>query len=295
MPRTEDAPPSPIGRLLAGGLGCVGALVLGGVLVLAIIYARIRGSAPYQEALQFAAHDQALATVIGAPTSVRWTPTTTRLSRVGEDWRVQLRFLAKGERGETIFAVDCTREGDVWAPCTFVLQRDGQWVTPDRALPHADDPERRALDVLAAVSEAQALYDATRYADAATRLDPVIDADPTRADALRLRGRCRAQMGDDIGAAVDLEAVVRLTPGDAEAWKTLAWVRLHAAQDYEAITALNRYLALEPRDARALNDRANARVRIGEMSEALVDAKVSCDIGYEGGCVTLDRLQRARR
>ena len=287
-------PSTPVGRLFLAGMGCVGVLALGTILAVAVGYARIRGSAPYQEALQFAQHEESLAAVIGPATSIRWLPGSTRVHRTGADWSAELHFAASGERGTTEFVASCDREGALWQPCSFLLRRDGAWVAPTEAALPSTNPEQSALGTQTSLVRAQSLYDAERYRDAAAELDPVLEADPTHAGALKLRGRARAQTGDDVGATTDLEAAARLTPGDAETWRTLAWVRLHSGQDYEAISALNQYLALEPRDAKATNDRANAYMRIGELARALVDAKAACEAGYEGGCVTWERLRRLR-
>ncbi|MBP6715939.1 MAG: tetratricopeptide repeat protein, partial [Acidobacteria bacterium] len=123
----------------------------------------------------------------------------------------------------------------------------------------------------ALVTEAQGLYDAGKYADAAKAFDAVIAADPSSAAAFAGRGLSRYGLGDRAGALADFEQALRVDPNHADAYRGRSMVR-RAANDFTgALADAQRAVALAPNQYRAYLTRGLAKQKVTDNGGALFD------------------------
>jgi tetratricopeptide (TPR) repeat protein len=161
-------------------------------------------------------------------------------------------------------------------------QRDGKYeeVTAacDAAL--AILPDHPAALRLRAV----ALLELHRYPEAAESLDRYLARAagsaraPALAEAYRLRGLTRTQLGLHAGALQDYTRALEIQP-DAATHADRGWVYLAEGAPKLALADFEEALRLNPEAGDAYNGRGNARARLGQGREAVRDAEQALRLG----------------
>lgn len=104
---------------------------------------------------------------------------------------------------------------------------------------------------------------------AAALLEPLLDTEPNRADALHLLGIAQAQRGHFEASLPLLQRAATARPDDAAVHNNLGNSLVGCARDAEAVDAFDRALALQPGHAKAWCNRGGALRRLGRSSAAL--------------------------
>jgi tetratricopeptide (TPR) repeat protein len=124
------------------------------------------------------------------------------------------------------------------------------------------------------LAQAQALVNKSDYKGAVAILDTYLNAHPTDAHALVLRGDAKDDLNDHIGALIDYDAAIRVNPNYAYAYATRAGTENELGKYDAAIADATKAMALDPTEEMAYRSRAIAGIDSGKgLDTALTDAK----------------------
>ncbi len=140
------------------------------------------------------------------------------------------------------------------------------------------------------MSESPQAYDSL---DRVIRLyTEAIELNESYAEAYDNRGEAFLVKGDFSRALKDLLKAVELKPGLANAYNGLGNI-YHLERDFDqAIFYYSKAIDLSWGFAVAWTNRADAHMAKGEVSEAMWDFGVACQLGYQPACKELHVLQR---
>jgi len=110
-----------------------------------------------------------------------------------------------------------------------------------------------------------------RYNDLFNEANRAVRLDPTRSEALYLRGLARERKGEFAAAAADLEKAVRLEPAKAEYHNRLGLALQKTGRLDEALASYDKAVELAPEDAEAYGNRGALHHERGELDAALRD------------------------
>jgi serine/threonine protein kinase/tetratricopeptide (TPR) repeat protein len=138
-------------------------------------------------------------------------------------------------------------------------------------------PPRGPIDQLVVAVDAM---DAGDFAQARTRLEAAVSAEPRSAVAWYALGLCLQNLDRHDAAVGRFETCVALAPGFGPARHLRGSSLLHLGRINDALADLDRAQALEPDDLAVRVDRALARLAANELAGAEADVTAAIDGGY---------------
>jgi len=134
------------------------------------------------------------------------------------------------------------------------------------------------------LERANSLLEKGSYDQAIAEFDKVIELDPNRGDAYRMRGAANYKKGLFDQAITDLSKAITLNPKDIEAFYWRGWTRNRKKEYGQALTDLDRALELNPKDAGAYYGRAFANYAVRHHDQAISDCSKALELepGYAG-------------
>jgi tetratricopeptide (TPR) repeat protein len=181
-----------------------------------------------------------------------------------------------------------------------VVLRDGDWVVTDATLKTAEgslvlemerdgeagpDPQSEHH-----VLRGAGLINTGRVSEALKELELAVLADPHNPNAWYWRGRAWQEAGDADKALADFDKALELDPDLAGPHHGVGMVHVGKGEFEAALPHLDKYLELAPEDGMAWLDRGNAHFKLGDEGAARADASRSCELGFEPGCMALEKL-----
>jgi tetratricopeptide (TPR) repeat protein len=189
--------------------------------------------------------------------------------------RRDLRRAAELDAATPRAADDHVEVGRLW-------QADGKY---DEVVAACDAALAVVADHAAALRlRAGALLELRRYREAAASFDRYLGRGepgahaPALAEAYRLRGLTRSQLGLHEGALQDYTRALEIRP-DAATHACRGWVYLFEGAPKLALADFEEALRLDGRDGDAYSGRGNARAKLGRGREAVRDAEEALRLG----------------
>ena len=211
--------------------------------------------------------------------AIRLAPTVVDLYRTRADFFWRRGDFASARRDlHQALALDPagSRAADDHVKLGQLLQRERKYEAAVRA--YAKALELRPDHATALRLRAVAMLELRRYTEAVQALDAYLgraDAgrgSPLLAEAYRLRGLTRTQLGDREGALHDYTRSLDVQP-DAATHRYRGWVYLVSAAPELALADFKTALRLGDRTGDVYNGRGNVRAKLGRPHEAVRDAE----------------------
>jgi tetratricopeptide (TPR) repeat protein len=166
------------------------------------------------------------------------------------------------------------RAGDHFVRARLLLRRQDY----DGALDACEHALRLQADARGHRLQAEALLGLGRHADADAALDACLKFQPRDAEVLCARASVRTRLGDYAGAQTDYGRALEVAP-DAEIHTARGWTYLLTDTPRLALADFEQALKREGNHADALVGRGQARVQLGQVSQALADAREALRVG----------------
>jgi tetratricopeptide (TPR) repeat protein len=141
------------------------------------------------------------------------------------------------------------------------------------------------------LTQAQTLYDAGSYEEALSLLDVALEKHPNSLEGWLLHGRTQLKLKDNLQAIKDFSKAIGIDEKSTDAlhFRAFAYVQEHMYD--EAIADLDKLLSLDPANAKAWKLHGDCRYAQGKLQDAIADAQKSCELGYQDGCIALQRFK----
>ena len=141
----------------------------------------------------------------------------------------------------------------------------------------------RAADLLptdnvAQIKAATFLLLARRFEDAKTRIQKVLDNDPSNIDALIVHGNALAALKDLDGATKEVQEAIDLDPDRAQSYSSLAVIRLAQGDREQAKAAFEKAVSVDPQSLNARLALANFQWGVGDSAGAEQSLKKALEI-----------------
>jgi tetratricopeptide (TPR) repeat protein len=141
----------------------------------------------------------------------------------------------------------------------------------------------RAADLLPQNNDAQVraasfLMLAGQFEDARTRIQPVVDRDPTNVQAQLILGNALAGLKDMAGAVREIEEAIKLDPARGLTYSNLAVIRLAQGQKDQAKAAFEKAVEVDPKSIEAWLALANFNWSNGNPAGAETALKRALDV-----------------
>ena len=127
----------------------------------------------------------------------------------------------------------------------------------------------RSPELASAFSQALALHQAGRLAEAETIYRQILKVQPNHFDSLHLLGVIYHQRGNHAEAVRQIDAALKINPKDASALSNRGLALQELKRLDEALASYDKALALKPDYAEAFNNRGIALQEVNRLDEAL--------------------------
>src|SRR5712691_3195460 len=147
-------------------------------------------------------------------------------------------------------------------------------------------------------TEALSLYQASRFSEALSLLEPACVRDPADAHAWFLLGACRHSLGTFDGALAAFDRVIALDPANVQATQAAVAVLCDAKRPAEALSRCRELLSRYPDDAQIHFNTGAVCEALGDLAGALdhYDRALALDPGFaralQNRGIVLTRLGR---
>ena len=141
--------------------------------------------------------------------------------------------------------------------------------------PRAPKPETPKTDITAPYNEALRLFGQKNYAAAIERFSDVIQQEPKRADAWRMRGISYYWMSRYVPAIADLSEAIRLDPGNDNPLRFRMTAYLRQGEYEKAAADASEVIRLNPAAADAYSVRARLHSEKQDYSKAIEDLNIA--------------------
>ena len=138
------------------------------------------------------------------------------------------------------------------------------------------------------------LYKKNRFSKARQELDKAIEMNPQNPEAYFWRARTLIKMVQYDEAVKDLEKVIDLKPAYSPAYDNLGWLLMLSKRHEESLSYLNRSIELKPENGWAYYMRGRVFSEMGDLNQALNNAKTACKMGYKDACQDVQRYESQR-
>ena len=138
------------------------------------------------------------------------------------------------------------------------------------------------------------LYKKNRFSKARQELDRAIEMNPQNPEAYFWRARTLIKMVKYDQAVKDLEKVIDLKPAYSPAYDNLGWLLMLSNRYPESLSYLNRSIELKPENGWAYYMRGRVFFEMGDLNQALENAKTACKMGYKDACKDVQRYESQR-
>jgi tetratricopeptide (TPR) repeat protein len=139
---------------------------------------------------------------------------------------------------------------------------------------------------------AATLMEGQRYEEAIIELNEAIKTNPDEPVYYFNRGICYLQMQQYEKSLMDLRSATERKRDYVKAYDAIGWITYRIGKYDEALEAINTILTLEPNNAEAYYNRAMVYCKKDWISEAIRDARLACDMGYQQACILHDQIKR---
>jgi tetratricopeptide (TPR) repeat protein len=126
-----------------------------------------------------------------------------------------------------------------------------------------------AFDLTSALSQALALHQAGRLAEAEKNYEQILKVDPNHFDSLHLLGVIHSQRGNHVAAVRQIDFALKINPKAAFAHNNRGKTLHELKRLDEALASYDQAVALKPDYAEAFTNRGNALMELKRLDEAL--------------------------